>query len=63
MLKKTLVSTPYGEGVIDNIKITELGFIRLSVHYEKEGIWKSWFLGKIEELLEKEPKLKLVESE
>lgn len=44
MKQKVKISTPHGEGVIENIWVSELGYLMVKVFYEDEKVYRSFNL-------------------
>ena len=39
------VSTPHGDGEIQALYISELGFLMAKVYFKENGVWITWNLG------------------
>jgi len=39
------VSTPHGDGEIQALYISELGFLMAKVYFKENGVWMTWNLG------------------
>jgi hypothetical protein len=39
------VSTPYGDGELQSLYVSELGFLMAKVYFKENGVWTTWNLG------------------
>lgn len=51
--KKMKVSTPYGQGTIDSLWISDLGYVMVKVYFKKTRTWMNFNMTTIDELLVK----------
>lgn len=49
---KHLIDTPNGEGLLENISVSELGYVMVKVFYPSDNTYKTWNINKLENILE-----------
>ena len=46
------IKTPNGIGILDNIHVSELGFVMVRVYFPEDKNWITWNINKLENILE-----------
>lgn len=49
---KHKVNTPIGEGLLEKIYVSELGYVMVKVYYQNEKRWVTYNINRIENILE-----------